>query len=124
MNGVSSWPARIYTSVLKPTQASARGWALAAVISNAVVICTGAAVRLTTRPAHGAALAVTFAVLSIWIGLSFSYAVPRVPPSFGIIAVATLIHALSFVRQRPAPAATRRHRAKWMRRQTASTAPR
>lgn len=57
----------------------------------------GAAVRLTTRPAYGAALAVTFAVLSIWIGLSFSYAVPRVPPSFGIIAVATFIYALSFI---------------------------
>jgi cytochrome c oxidase assembly protein subunit 15 len=34
--------------VLKPTQATARGFALAAVISNAVVICTGAAVRLSS----------------------------------------------------------------------------
>jgi cytochrome c oxidase assembly protein subunit 15 len=48
MNGVSSWMARICALVLKPTQASARGFALAAVISNAVAICTGEAVRLSS----------------------------------------------------------------------------
>lgn len=53
----------------------------------------GAAVRLTTHPVHGAALATLFAVLSVWLGLAFAYAVPRVPPSFGIIATATVIYA-------------------------------
>ncbi|MGH3169877.1 MAG: COX15/CtaA family protein [Trebonia sp.] len=48
MNGVSSWLTRIPAVVLKPTRAAVRGWALAGVISNAVVICTGAAVRLSS----------------------------------------------------------------------------
>jgi zinc/manganese transport system permease protein len=61
----------------------------------------GAAARLTTRPGHGAGLATGFAVLSVWLGLTFSYAVPKVPPSFGIIAVATAIYAVASI---PRPA--------------------
>jgi cytochrome c oxidase assembly protein subunit 15 len=39
---------RLTAPVLRPTVASLRGWALAAMISNAVVIATGAAVRLSS----------------------------------------------------------------------------
>ena len=39
---------RFWDSFWRPTQASLRGWALAAVISNAVIITTGAAVRLSS----------------------------------------------------------------------------
>ena len=39
---------RALDSFWRPTQATVRGWALAAVISNAVVITTGAAVRLSS----------------------------------------------------------------------------
>jgi heme a synthase len=48
MNRVSSWLIRVSAPVLKPSRASARGFALAAVISNAIVICTGEAVRLSS----------------------------------------------------------------------------
>jgi cytochrome c oxidase assembly protein subunit 15 len=48
MRRVSTWLARISAPVLRPTQASVRGFALAAVIANAVVIATGAAVRLSS----------------------------------------------------------------------------
>jgi zinc/manganese transport system permease protein len=53
----------------------------------------GAANRLTGRPLRGLWLSVAIAVGSVWSGLAVSYAVPRVPPSFAILAVATLCYA-------------------------------
>jgi zinc/manganese transport system permease protein len=52
----------------------------------------GAASRLTTRPMLALGLSAAIAVASVWIGLSASYAIPRMPPSFAILAVATLIY--------------------------------
>jgi cytochrome c oxidase assembly protein subunit 15 len=48
MGRVSTWLARVTSPVLRPTQASLRGLALASVIANAVIISTGAAVRLSS----------------------------------------------------------------------------
>lgn len=48
MNGVSSWFVRFSAPVLRPTQRSVRGFALAAIVANAVIISTGAAVRLSS----------------------------------------------------------------------------
>jgi heme a synthase len=48
MGRVSSWLARLIRPVLRPDQAVVRGFALAAVISNAVIISTGEAVRLSS----------------------------------------------------------------------------
>ena len=48
MGRVSTWLARVTSLVLRPTQASLRGLALASVIANAVIISTGAAVRLSS----------------------------------------------------------------------------
>jgi zinc/manganese transport system permease protein len=50
----------------------------------------GAAMRLTDRPLPGLALSAGIAVASMWIGLVVSFTVPQVPPTFAIIAVATL----------------------------------
>jgi zinc/manganese transport system permease protein len=52
----------------------------------------GAASRLTTRPLPALGLSAGIAVASVWIGLSASYAIPKMPPSFAILAVATLIY--------------------------------
>lgn len=52
----------------------------------------GAAARLTTRPWLGLALSAGIAVGSVWLGLTASYLLPRVPPSFTIIGVATLVY--------------------------------
>jgi len=49
----------------------------------------GIAMRLTTRPYRAMGLASAIAVGSVWGGLVFSYAVPRVPPSFAILALVT-----------------------------------
>jgi zinc/manganese transport system permease protein len=57
----------------------------------------GAAVQLTSQPTRGAIVSAALAVLSVWIGITSSYAVPRVPPSFGIVATATLAFALSCI---------------------------
>ena len=69
----------------------------------------GAAIRLTTRPMAALALSAAIAVASVWLGLTASYLIPRLPPSFAILAVATLTYLAAIVasgRARQAPAAT------------------
>ena len=51
----------------------------------------GAASRLTTRPLPALGLSAAIAVASVWLGLTASYLV-AVPPSFAILAVATLCY--------------------------------
>ncbi|WP_405066505.1 metal ABC transporter permease [Kribbella sp. NBC_01510] len=53
----------------------------------------GAAQRLTDRPYRALALSAGLAVTEMWAGLALSYAVPNVPPSFGILAAATVVYA-------------------------------
>jgi zinc/manganese transport system permease protein len=54
----------------------------------------GTAIRLTTRPYRALGLSAMFAVAEMWVGLGLSYAVPALPPSFAILAVATAVYAL------------------------------
>ncbi|GGU74467.1 hypothetical protein GCM10010211_45400 [Streptomyces albospinus] len=63
----------------------------------------GAAIRLTDRPYRALALSTGLAVLEIWAGLFAAYAVPEMPPSFAIMAVATAVYAATFATRRPAP---------------------
>ena len=49
----------------------------------------GAAQRLTARPFRGFWLSAGLAIGSVWAGLLIAYAAPSIPPSFGILAVAT-----------------------------------
>ncbi|MGV9564109.1 metal ABC transporter permease [Streptomyces sp. NPDC003480] len=62
----------------------------------------GAAIRLTDRPYRALVLSAGLAVLEIWAGLFVAYAVPRMPPSFAIMAVATAVYAATFLIRRPA----------------------
>jgi zinc/manganese transport system permease protein len=68
----------------------------------------GAAQRLTDRPYRALALSAAFAVAEMWAGLGLSYAVPKLPPSFGIMAAATAVYAATFAvgfrRRVPVPA--------------------
>jgi zinc/manganese transport system permease protein len=52
----------------------------------------GTAQRLTTRPFAGLALSAGVAVFDMWAGLALSSAVPALPPSFSIVAVATFVY--------------------------------
>ena len=47
----------------------------------------GIAIRLTARPFRAMALASAIAVVAVWVGLALSYAAPKLPPSFSILAV-------------------------------------
>ena len=55
----------------------------------------GAASRITTRPLRALALSAAIAVGSVWLGLTASYAIPKLPPSFAILAVATLAYVVA-----------------------------
>jgi zinc/manganese transport system permease protein len=67
----------------------------------------GAAQRLTDRPWRGLVLAAGIAIASMWIGLVASYRFASLPPSFAIMAIATLVYALTFaVRPRRARTAS------------------
>ncbi|WP_369394392.1 metal ABC transporter permease [Streptomyces sp. CG1] len=57
----------------------------------------GAAIRLTDHPYRALALSAALAVLQMWAGLFASYAVPRMPPSFAIMGVATAVYAATFL---------------------------
>ena len=54
-----------------------------------------AAQRLTDRPWPALALSAGLATASVWIGLTLAYAVPKLPPSFAILAVSTSVYVLS-----------------------------
>ena len=60
----------------------------------------GAAQRLTRRPYVAMALASGLSVLAMVAGLLASYLIPKLPPSFGILAVATLLYAATFLTRR------------------------
>ncbi len=57
----------------------------------------GAAHRLTANPYLALALSAALAVTAMWLGLAVSYAVPRLPPSTAIIAVATATYLFAFL---------------------------
>ena len=60
----------------------------------------GAALALTDRPWRGLALAVGLAIGEMWAGLTAAYLVPRMPPSFSITAVATMVYAAALIYRR------------------------
>jgi zinc/manganese transport system permease protein len=57
----------------------------------------GAAQRLSARPFRAMWLSAGIAVISMWIGLTIAYADPSVPPSFGILAVATGSYLMAYL---------------------------
>jgi zinc/manganese transport system permease protein len=67
----------------------------------------GAAQRLTSRPFTGLWLSAGIAAASLWAGLLIAYALPQLPPSFGIIGVATLAYVIAFGLTRGAGRPTR-----------------
>lgn len=55
----------------------------------------GAAQRITARPFAALWISAGIAVVSVWSGLTLAYLAPRVPPSFGVLAVATGVYLLA-----------------------------
>lgn len=71
----------------------------------------GAAQRLTARPFHAMWLSAGLAVAAMWVGLTASYVLPRVPPSFAVTTAAagtyTIALAVTTSRRRVSPGAGR-----------------
>jgi zinc/manganese transport system permease protein len=61
----------------------------------------GAAHRMAADPYLALALSALLAVVSMWLGLVLSYAVPRLPPSTAVIAIAVAIYLLAFLLTAP-----------------------
>jgi len=57
----------------------------------------GAAHRLTANPYLALGLSGALAVLAMWLGLAISYAIPSLPPSTAVIALATVIYLVAFL---------------------------
>ncbi|MDH6118445.1 metal ABC transporter permease [Kitasatospora sp. GAS204B] len=57
----------------------------------------GAAIRLTDRPFHALALSAGLAVGEMWGGLLLSAELPKLPPSFTIMATASAVYAATFL---------------------------
>ncbi|MDN3296514.1 iron chelate uptake ABC transporter family permease subunit [Streptomyces ficellus] len=57
----------------------------------------GAAMHLTDRPYRALLLSAVLAVAEMWAGIGLSYVVPKLPPSFAIMAAATVVYAAAFV---------------------------
>jgi zinc/manganese transport system permease protein len=55
----------------------------------------GAALRLTSKPYLGMVLSATIALAAMWGGIALSYAIPSLPPSTAIIALAVGAYALA-----------------------------
>jgi zinc/manganese transport system permease protein len=68
----------------------------------------GIALRLTTRPYRAMALAAGIAVAAVWGGLALSYAAPKLPPSFSILALVALGYAGTVVVETVNPKTPRR----------------
>ena len=60
----------------------------ALLILGLMVTPAAAAHRLTSRPYPGLTLSAGLSVATVWVGLCLSYHLPRVPPSFLIVALA------------------------------------
>src|SRR5690349_5981500 len=67
----------------------------ALLILGLIAAPAGAALQLTTWPLRGLAISAGIAVASVWIGLTASYAIPKLPPSSAILTVATLTYLTS-----------------------------
>jgi zinc/manganese transport system permease protein len=55
----------------------------------------GAAHRLSANPFIALGLSAALALLAMWVGLAISYAVPSLPPSSAVIAVAAAIYLIA-----------------------------
>jgi zinc/manganese transport system permease protein len=84
-----------FLALVGATSAEATQVVGALLILGLLAAPAGAATRLTTRPLRALGLSAGIAVASVWLGLTASYAVPTLPPSFAILAVATLAYLVT-----------------------------
>jgi zinc/manganese transport system permease protein len=87
----------IFLALVGVTAAAATQLVGALLLLGLLAAPAGAAQRLTARPFRAMWLSAGVSILSVWVGLTVSYAAPKVIPSFAILATATGFYALSFL---------------------------
>jgi zinc/manganese transport system permease protein len=87
----------VFLALVGATAAEATQVVGALLLLGLLAAPAGAANRLTTRPLRGLGLSAVIAVGSVWLGLTASYTIPHTPPSFAILAVATLTYLTTVV---------------------------
>jgi zinc/manganese transport system permease protein len=86
----------IFLGLVGVTAAAATQAVGALLLLGLLATPAGAAQRLTAQPFLGLWLSAGIAIGSVWAGLLIAYSAPQLPPSFGILAVATLAHLVTF----------------------------
>jgi zinc/manganese transport system permease protein len=86
----------VFLGLFGVTAAAATQAVGALLLLGLIAAPAGAAQRLTTRPFIGLWLSAGIAIGSLWAGLLIAYSAPQLPPSFGILGVATLIYLVAF----------------------------
>ncbi len=76
----------------------------ALLIIGLIVTPAAAALRLSARPAVALVLSPAIAVASVWAGLTLSYFVREVPPSFAIVGLAFAVFAIAVIATSRKPA--------------------
>jgi zinc/manganese transport system permease protein len=90
------WLGLAFLGLVGVTAAAASQAVGALLLLGLLAAPAGAAQRLTARPYRAMWLSAVIAIGSVWGGLSIAYAAPKVPPSFGILAVSTASYLLAF----------------------------
>jgi zinc/manganese transport system permease protein len=86
----------VFLGLVGVTAAAATQAVGALLLLGLIATPAGAAQRLTARPFTGLWLSAGIAIGSMWAGLLIAYSAPRLPPSFGILGVATLTYLVAF----------------------------
>ena len=88
----------VFLALVGATAAEATQAVGALLLLGLLAAPAGIATRLTARPYRAMALAAAIAVAAVWGGLALSYAAPRLPPSFGILALVTAGYLVAITR--------------------------
>jgi zinc/manganese transport system permease protein len=86
----------IFLGLVGVTAAAATQAVGALLLLGLLAAPAGAAQRLTARPFAGLWLSAGIAIAALWAGLLIAYSAPQMPPSFGILSVATLTYLAAF----------------------------
>jgi zinc/manganese transport system permease protein len=87
----------LFVALVGATAAEATQAVGALLLLGLLAAPAGAAHRLTPNPYLALALSAALAVFAMWLGLAISYAIPSLPPSTAIVAIATASYLLAFL---------------------------
>jgi zinc/manganese transport system permease protein len=85
----------VFLALVGVTAAAATQAVGALLLLGLLAAPAGAAQRFTVRPFRGLWLSAAIAIFSVWAGLLVAYEAPSIPPSFGILAVASGVYLIA-----------------------------